>query len=51
MKVTPVRRTLALLGHYMAGFVTSAGGLGGTLVTEDAKTANQPPLLTHPHAG
>ena len=50
-KGTPGTPDLALFGNYMAGFVTSAGGLGGTLVTQDTQTANQPPPLTHPHTG
>jgi autotransporter passenger strand-loop-strand repeat protein len=42
---------VALLRNYMAAsFVTAADGHGGTLVTEASQTANQQPLLTHPHA-
>ena len=40
--------TIALLGSYMAGsFATTAGGLGGTLVSGTPQ-AEQQSLLTHP---
>jgi hypothetical protein len=42
---------IALLGNYIAaGFVTAAGGHGGTIISEAAQSVNQQPLLTHPHA-
>ena len=42
---------IALLGNYIAAsFVTAADGHGGTVISEAAQTANQQPLLTHPHA-
>ena len=42
---------IALLGNYIAAsFVPAADGLGGTVISEAAQTANQQPLLTHPHA-
>jgi hypothetical protein len=43
--------TLALLGQYIAGsFVAASDGHGGTLVSEQALSSTQTPLLTHPHA-
>ena len=43
--------TLALLGQYIAGsFVAASDGHGGTLVSEEALSATQTPLVTRPHA-
>jgi parallel beta-helix repeat protein len=43
--------TLALLGQYIAGsFVAASDSHGGTLVSEQALSLPQTPLLTHPHA-
>jgi hypothetical protein len=43
--------TFALLGQYIAGsFVAASNGHGGTLVSEQALSLAQTPLLTRPHA-
>ena len=43
--------TLALLGQYIAGsFIAASDGHGGTLVSDEALSATQTPVVTHPHA-